>query len=75
NTPSHHRVHHGSNPAYLDRNYGGMVIVFDRLFGTFAEEQAAEPVRFGLVHPLGSKNPVVVALGEWRRLLGDMARA
>lgn len=75
NTPSHHRVHHACNPAYLDRNYGGVVIVFDRLFGTFAEERTTEPVRFGLVHPLGSKNPVVVALGEWRRLLGDMVRA
>lgn len=75
NTPSHHRVHHGSDPAYIDRNYGGVVIVFDRLFGTFAEEKAEEPVRFGLVHPLGSKNPLVLALGGWKRLLGDMLRA
>ncbi len=72
NTPSHHRVHHGSNPSYLDRNYGGVVIVFDRLFGTFAKEKMDEPVRFGLVHPLGSKNPIAVALGEWKRLLQDM---
>lgn len=75
NTPSHHRVHHGSNAAYLDRNYGGMVIVFDRLFGTFAQERADDPVVYGLVHPLGTRNPLAVALGGWRRLFADMARA
>jgi sterol desaturase/sphingolipid hydroxylase (fatty acid hydroxylase superfamily) len=75
NTPSHHRVHHGSNPAYRDRNYGGMVIVFDRLFGTFAAERPDEPVVYGLAHPPESRRPVVLALGEWRRLFADMARA
>jgi sterol desaturase/sphingolipid hydroxylase (fatty acid hydroxylase superfamily) len=75
NTPTHHRLHHASNPAYLDRNYGGMVIVFDRLFGTFAAERADEPIRYGLVHPMGSKNPFVLALGEWRRLFGDLFHA
>jgi sterol desaturase/sphingolipid hydroxylase (fatty acid hydroxylase superfamily) len=75
NTPSHHRVHHGSNASYLDRNYGGMVIVFDRMFGTFAKERAEEPVIYGLVHPLGVKNPIALALGEWRRLLSDMWRS
>src|SRR5690606_23628431 len=52
NTPSHHRVHHGSNPQYLDANYGGILIIFDRLFGTFVEEK--EKVVFGLVTPLRS---------------------
>ena len=75
NTPSHHRVHHGSNPAYLDRNYGGVVIVFDRLFATFARERSDEPVVYGLAHPLGTKNPVSLALGEWRRLGGDILRS
>lgn len=75
NTPSHHRVHHGSNPAYLDRNYGGVVIIFDRLFGTFAAERKDNPVRYGLAHPLGTRNPIALALGEWRRLLGDLIRA
>ena len=55
NTPSHHRVHHGSNPAYLDRNYGGVLIVWDRLFGTFEPE--VEPVRYGLVHNIASFKP------------------
>ena len=72
NTPAHHRVHHGSNPEYLDCNYGGVVIVFDRLFGTFREELADRPIRFGLAHPLGTKRPFTVAFGEWRRLFADM---
>ena len=75
NTPAHHRVHHGSNPAYRDRNYGGMVIVFDRLFGTFAAEHDDEPVVYGLAHPPESRRPFALALGEWRRLFADMGRA
>ena len=75
NTPSHHRVHHGCNPAYLDRNYGGMVIVFDRWFGTFAAERDDEQVIYGLAHPPESRRPLVLALGEWKRLFVDMARA
>ncbi len=57
NTPSHHRVHHGSNPEYLDKNYGGIFIIWDRMFGTFAEEQA--PVVYGLVKPINSNNPLI----------------
>ncbi|MGI9285734.1 MAG: sterol desaturase family protein [Pseudomonadales bacterium] len=58
NTPSHHRVHHGSNPEYLDKNYAGIFIVWDKLFGTFAEEQAT--VTYGLVKPVDSVNPLTV---------------
>jgi sterol desaturase/sphingolipid hydroxylase (fatty acid hydroxylase superfamily) len=72
NTPSHHRVHHASNEACLDCNYGGVLIVFDRLFGTFRAERSDEPLRYGLAHPLASRQPLAVVLGEWRRLLGDM---
>jgi sterol desaturase/sphingolipid hydroxylase (fatty acid hydroxylase superfamily) len=75
NTPSHHRVHHGSNDAYLDCNYGGVVIVFDRLFGTLREEQADEPIRYGLAHPIGSLHPVAIAFGEWKRLATDVMAA
>ena len=57
NTPSHHRVHHGSNPEYLDTNYGGIFIIWDRMFGTFAEEKA--PVIYGLVKPINSNNPLI----------------
>ena len=58
NTPSHHRVHHGSNEEYLDSNYGGIFIIWDRMFGTFAEEKA--PVTYGLVKPINSNNPFTV---------------
>ncbi len=72
NTPMHHRVHHASNPAYLDCNFGGVLIVFDRLFGTFVGERSDAPIRYGLVHPLGSNNPFVIAFGEWKQLTLDM---
>jgi sterol desaturase/sphingolipid hydroxylase (fatty acid hydroxylase superfamily) len=75
NTPSHHRVHHASNPAYIDKNFGGVVIIYDRMFGTFAAESAAEPPRYGLVHPLDSHNPIVIALHEWGRMLRDLRSA
>lgn len=73
NTPSHHRVHHASNAEYLDRNYGGIFIVWDRLFGTFAEEQA--PVRYGLVNPIRSINPITVFLHGFTRLGRKLRRA
>ncbi len=68
NTPSHHRVHHGCNPEYLDCNYGGVLIVFDRLFGSFVEEREDLPVRYGLVEPMLSHNPLRIALHGWQRL-------
>ncbi|HEX6835889.1 MAG TPA: sterol desaturase family protein [Polyangia bacterium] len=63
NTPSHHRVHHGINPEYVDRNYAGVFIIWDRLFGTF-EPEGAEPV-YGLVKPLGSFSPLWANLHRW----------
>lgn len=72
NTPSHHRVHHASNPRYLDRNFGGVLIVYDRLFGTLALEDPADPPRYGLTHPLRSRNPVRLALGEWLRMAREL---
>jgi sterol desaturase/sphingolipid hydroxylase (fatty acid hydroxylase superfamily) len=73
NTPSHHRVHHGANPRYLDRNYGGILIVWDRLFGSFEPE--GEPVRFGLTHDLGSHHPLRIAFHEWLAIARDVRRA
>lgn len=75
NTPSHHRAHHGRNDAYLDCNYGGVVIVFDRLFGTFRPERAEEPVEFGLKGRPREGNPVRLAFREWHDLYKDMRRA
>jgi len=74
NTPSHHRVHHGRNPRYLDCNYAGVFIIWDRFFGTFVPEQADEKVDYGLVHNLGTFNPLRVAFHEWVGLLRDMAQ-
>jgi sterol desaturase/sphingolipid hydroxylase (fatty acid hydroxylase superfamily) len=65
NTPTHHRVHHASNPEYLDANFGGVLIVFDRLFGTFAAERPGIVMRYGLVEPIRSYNPFVIGLSGW----------
>jgi len=73
NTPSHHRVHHGSNPQYIDKNYGGILIIWDRLFGTFEPE--VERVRYGLTRNLTTFNPFRVALGEWFAMFGELRRA
>jgi sterol desaturase/sphingolipid hydroxylase (fatty acid hydroxylase superfamily) len=75
NTPSHHRVHHARNDAYIDANFGGVVIVFDRLFGTFVEERADEPCRFGLAKPLRSHNPFVIVFHEWAAMLRELRGA
>jgi len=71
NTPSHHRVHHGRNPKYIDRNHGGTLIVWDRLFGTFQAEEE-EPV-YGITSPLRSFNPIEANLQVWLDL-ADKAR-
>ncbi|OAI31695.1 fatty acid hydroxylase [Methylosinus sp. R-45379] len=75
NTPAHHRVHHASNESCLDRNYGGVLIVFDRLFGTFAEAPKQEALRYGLVGGTPSFNPLKIALGEWAAMFRDAAAA
>ncbi|WP_374588759.1 sterol desaturase family protein [Ideonella dechloratans] len=72
NTPSHHRVHHACNPRYIDRNYGGVLIVFDRLFGTFQAEQAEEAPRYGLAGRPRIDNPIRLALSEWQHLGRDL---
>lgn len=75
NTPSHHRVHHAANSAYIDRNFGGVLIIFDRLFGTFAEEKSDLPIAYGLTHPLDSQNPFKIALSEWHHIFNDIFSA
>jgi sterol desaturase/sphingolipid hydroxylase (fatty acid hydroxylase superfamily) len=75
NTPSHHRVHHARNPRYLDRNYAGILIVWDRIFGTFQPELDEEPCRYGLVHNLGAFNIIRVAFHEWFGIARDLARS
>ena len=79
NTPSHHRVHHGSNERYIDKNYGGIFIIWDRMFGTFAEER--EKVTYGITKPLNTVNPLVIfghglvgLAGQFSRAKGAMAK-
>jgi sterol desaturase/sphingolipid hydroxylase (fatty acid hydroxylase superfamily) len=74
NTPAHHRVHHASNEGCLDRNYGSTLIIWDRLFGTFAKAPAVEPLRYGLKGREGTVNVFRIALGEWVHLFRDVAR-
>ena len=73
NTPSHHRVHHGANEQYLDRNYGGILVVWDRLFGSFVPEH--DRVIYGLTKNIETFNPVRVAFGEYGALMRDLRAA
>ena len=73
NTPSHHRAHHGSNPQYLDRNHGGILIIWDRMFGTFTPEN--DQVVYGLTKNIDTFNPVRIATHEYRDIASDVADA
>ena len=73
NTPSHHRVHHGKNVAYLDKNHAGVLIIWDRLFGTFARED--EHVVFGLTKDIETYNPLRIGFHEFAAIGADVARA
>lgn len=75
NTPSHHRVHHATNPRYLDRNYGGVFIVWDRLFGSFEAETDEEEIRYGIVRNLGTHNPLTISFHELWGILKDVRSA
>ena len=72
NTPSHHRVHHATNPRYLDSNYAGTFIIWDRMFGTFVEEVDEEPIRYGIVRQLGSFNLLWSLFHEWVGIARDL---
>lgn len=73
NTPSAHRVHHGSNPEYLDKNYGGVLMIWDHLFGTYQAERA--PVKFGITVPVESINPFVLNFHEYAAITRDIWQA
>jgi sterol desaturase/sphingolipid hydroxylase (fatty acid hydroxylase superfamily) len=74
NTPSHHRVHHATNPRYLDSNYAGTLIIWDRMFGTFVPELDEDMPRYGIVKNIGTFNPVRVAFHEWIDMFRDAMR-
>jgi len=75
NTPSHHRVHHANNPRYLDSNYAGVFIIWDKLFGTYVPERSDEPCNYGLITDLGTFNPLRIAFHEWVGIIKDIAGA
>ncbi len=74
-TPSNHRAHHAQNALYMDRNYGGVFIIWDRLFGSFQEEDDNEPVIFGVTTPLASWNPIWANVQFYAQLWADARRA
>jgi hypothetical protein len=75
NTPSHHRVHHARNPRYLDRNYAGILIIWDRLFGTFQVELKEEPCRYGIVKNLSDFNLLRAVFHEWIGMISDVLKS
>ena len=75
NTPSAHRVHHGRNPEYIDRNYGGVLIIFDRMFGTYTEEQDDNPVEYGIVDQIHSHNIITLNFHEFNDMWRDVFAA
>ena len=75
NTPSHHRVHHATNARYLDANYAGTLIIWDKMFGTFVSEEESEKPRYGIVKNLGTFNPVMIAFHEWIGIARDLSSA
>ena len=72
NTPSHHRAHHGKNPQYLDCNYAGTLIIWDRMFGSFVEEDKNEFPNYGLVEPMQTYNPFKIIFSEYIRIFKDI---
>ena len=75
NTPSHHRVHHASNPRYLDRNHAGVLIIWDKIFGTFSPEINSDPPVYGLTKNISSYNPLYVASHEYGSIWKDIKKA
>lgn len=73
NTPSHHRVHHATNKPYVDKNYGGIFIIWDRMFGTFAKEE--QPVKYGIYPQVNSVNPIKVFFNGYSKLFSQIAKA
>ncbi len=74
NTPSNHRVHHGRNPRYIDRNLGGVLMIWDRLLGTYQAEDPAEPPEYGVVRQFHSHNLITLTFHEFADMFRDMAR-
>ena len=74
-TPAHHRVHHASNLKYLDKNMGMLFIIWDRMFGTFEEEDPEEKIKYGITKPVDHEGPMGIIFHEWRDMLADVKKA
>ena len=74
NTPSHHRVHHATNPRYLDSNFAGILIIWDKIFGTFVPELEGEKINYGVVKPIETYNPVKIAFVEMINIFKDASQ-
>ena len=75
NTPSHHRVHHARNEEYIDQNYAGTLIIWDKLFGTFVEERDDLPCEFGITRQIHNHNPIAMTFHEWKDMFADVLAA
>ncbi|MBA3680818.1 MAG: sterol desaturase family protein [Bacteroidetes bacterium] len=73
-TPSHHRVHHGSNVRYLDKNMGMLLVFWDKLFGTFQAEEESDPVKYGLTENIGTHHPIKMVFHEWKNIFADLKK-
>ena len=73
NTPSHHRVHHGVNPQYIDKNFSEFLIIWDKIFGTFEPEE--EEICYGITHPPHTWDPIFVNFQYWKQLWDDAVAA
>ncbi|OUS32700.1 sterol desaturase [Thalassotalea sp. 42_200_T64] len=69
NTPSHHRVHHATNSTYLDKNFAGVLIIWDKLFGTSVAEDKDNPCRYGIIGQINSNNPLTITFHQWQHLI------
>ena len=75
NTPSHHRVHHSINKKYIDKNFAGVLIIWDKVFGSFVEEDFDTPCRYGIIGQIDSNNPMVITFHQWQHLFKSFIQA
>jgi len=75
NTPSHHRVHHAINPGYVDKNYAGVLIIWDKMFGTFVEEDLNKQCKYGIIGQINSNNPLKISFHQWQHMLSQVGKA
>ena len=74
NTPSNHRVHHAINDGYIDRNFAGVLVIWDRWFGTYVEEDLNVPIKYGIIGQIDSNNPLFISFHQWTYMLRELAQ-